>query len=1803
MNDPVYTSFRQGPSYRAADAHERFAGALTLPKSVTDTFLSKAKTEALKTYGLGTAIRDFTIPKGRDPSDGAPAAPALPQEDEKTLPPEGTVERALRTASDFLPSLALNPFEKTYNAARDIAQTFINDPTSPALDEEAYKKSPYFRTAIPWDASMTEDRAAALASSYDAQQTREFFAEKRPIVSFMASFAGQAVDPINYIPIAGPTVRAAAILKMGKIGGTAAFGALDAAANTALFGLATAQQRARYGDDVSWQATVSDIAMAALIGSAFGAAGGAWKSWSDKKSTAAAAERMATLKRTYEARIALNEGIDALVRDVDVALSPTAIDAVQRASADVTTKRPMSSVGSTMRERLVAAGRSDVEATASARIIDDAYTTFADRAGMTVEELADVMGLPVVRAESGASGRVADFSPSQVPSARSASVGGTTIPYVIGPSGAVELGVVKGADGTSARAALGAFLEQADRDNVAVSVTPERAPSDAAGVGEAKAEAEAASGAAPGDAIDVETYRALGFEEGPDGKMVRQPRPNRVLFQTASVRRGEETLKRYGLEPGKRYNTREVAAALEARQRRKYGTIDRGDYSKEASNRIASWMVEEIMLEVELAEANPSKSAVGWYSTKYQTALDELGAAFPEFRGDMDAALPGVALLKTQKNARDFFTALMAITSDGAKVADNFKFAADAYEAFRQTGRVNADVTFGGDRNTSMRTNIANIQRVLDAQGPDNMSAFLLRKDTVSNLKKLAKEHGEDLSTAYKADTELPYSTLVFGPKLGAFYANLMGDTGYLTMDRWWSRTFNRYRGTLLTQPTRQGMERFKKLVAKDRTLNTAPEDITDDEALSMLADYVKSYAAKGYKNGTDIERAANTLYKAAFEGIEDRPFNASDRAFMISTTMLAQKKLKRKGVDLTVADIQAVLWYYEKRLYGQLGARQTQDISYEEIARKVATRRDTAGGPADEVDGASRGEGTLDVGAAGDTAPAIADDATDEPFGDVEGSPRSYLQSEAVGDTVATGVYEGRGGTIPVNANGRVEIRHYSHLQLDEIDPAARGTGPLRGRERERLGPKTKPGEPSDPDVVDRSYFGTGTPPTKDDIAALFAARRAAQKLPVSAGKDENGVWRYPRHEAEQAAFFKFVHQRGYAPEGGLGKYEHIADVDPATLYNVREDPLDLRSQTDKKLAAPERDTQFERLVRDAGFKGMYYAHTELGQIVVMFEKVKPTAIKDWHYDLPLDEIAKPADFDTLTPETFQKGGWGIVTATQEALGPPDSAANIAANDKLRRELKRSGLTFVEVGGAYQGVDQGPSFLVFAPEARVAELGKKYKQESILTRKGLEYGDGSLVPVDPAKTVVGDAAAAKDFYSTMPDGQSFHIGLDFSKKTPPTTRSYQQPLTSSPAFQRWFAGSKVVDANGAPLVLYHGTSKDTDFKAFKTGRRGAWFITDPKEASAYALENDSQNFRYENGGFVRTNTKSRVFPVYLSIKNPKVMTEAEVRDLNSRGENYAKSQGAYFDQLKSEGYDGVNFGGGVWVAFEPTQIKSVNNSGAFDPGKPDILKQSGARGSIEFDASGASVITLFEKADASTVVHETGHFFLNMLRTLAERSGAPDTLRRDWQLVRDWWYGNADAIAADIRTVSPDDVRVYLREGTTGNLKKDAAIDTGLHEQWARGFESYLRSGIAPTEGLRSVFQQFKDWLTKIYLTARDLNVNMTPEITGVFDRMLGGVEAKPVDATVARADPVPEGRAAAEANLLKTEDYKAMAAQYRVDPETGSFAEELEVAQLETEGRLTEDDLTALAESKAAYEDGAAYGEALKAAVGCLI
>lgn len=189
------------------------------------------------------------------------------------------------------------------------------------------------------------------------------------------------------------------------------------------------------------------------------------------------------------------------------------------------------------------------------------------------------------------------------------------------------------------------------------------------------------------------------------------------------------------------------------------------------------------------------------------------------------------------------------------------------------------------------------------------------------------------------------------------------------------------------------------------------------------------------------------------------------------------------------------------------------------------------------------------------------------------------------------------------------------------------------------------------------------------------------------------------------------------------------------------------------------------------------------------------------------------------------------------------------------------------------------------------------------------------------------------------------------------------------------------------------------------------------------------------------------------------------------------------------------------------TNVKSVDNRGTFDRQDPRILYQQddNKRGSIRLpEGEGtAPLVTFFEKADLSTFLHESAHYYLHVFESVATQEGAPAQLVDDFAAVKDWWRSNAAEVATEAG-VSERNVKRYLDSGTTANADMDKAIGVALQEQWARGYEAYLLEGKAPSNALRTAFEAFSAWLVNVYRQARGLNVQINDELRGVFDRLL---------------------------------------------------------------------------------------------------
>jgi len=190
-----------------------------------------------------------------------------------------------------------------------------------------------------------------------------------------------------------------------------------------------------------------------------------------------------------------------------------------------------------------------------------------------------------------------------------------------------------------------------------------------------------------------------------------------------------------------------------------------------------------------------------------------------------------------------------------------------------------------------------------------------------------------------------------------------------------------------------------------------------------------------------------------------------------------------------------------------------------------------------------------------------------------------------------------------------------------------------------------------------------------------------------------------------------------------------------------------------------------------------------------------------------------------------------------------------------------------------------------------------------------------------------------------------------------------QYKLVRTPAFKNWFGdwetdpanASKVVDENGEPLVVYHGTpdgrflDEDGIFKSqdqifgMGSGIGVHWFAKDITTAKSYAK--DKFAFDYQN-------SVPKVLPAFLNIRNPfikngenslwrNVQQKGKTRNLISKALE-SKKDGVIVDNVK-DNYNNSNKtkSTDTFTVFNSNQIKLADGSNiTFDPEAPSVRKQ-----------------------------------------------------------------------------------------------------------------------------------------------------------------------------------------------------------------------------------------------------------------------
>lgn len=231
------------------------------------------------------------------------------------------------------------------------------------------------------------------------------------------------------------------------------------------------------------------------------------------------------------------------------------------------------------------------------------------------------------------------------------------------------------------------------------------------------------------------------------------------------------------------------------------------------------------------------------------------------------------------------------------------------------------------------------------------------------------------------------------------------------------------------------------------------------------------------------------------------------------------------------------------------------------------------------------------------------------------------------------------------------------------------------------------------------------------------------------------------------------------------------------------------------------------------------------------------------------------------------------------------------------------------------------------------------------------DYVDGSATFSIREKASIKKKAVADGTFMKAPNGKDTNLTED------------QWLSVRTVAFKNWFGdwehdpenASKVVDENGEPRVVYHGTYGD--FTVFDKAKIGS--------ATDYGIW--GKGFYFTN--MENTPYGNKKLALFLNFRNPFIFNDyksaEEIGDyLNIWDGNfheddrfgifrpYASGAAQIADSAQERGHDGLIAVLGKWteyIAFEPNQIKSsTDNRGTFDPKNPDITFSVRRSGSVK---------------------------------------------------------------------------------------------------------------------------------------------------------------------------------------------------------------------------------------------------------------
>lgn len=1055
-------------------------------------------------------------------------------------------------------------------------------------------------------------------------------------------------------------------------------------------------------------------------------------------------------------------------------------------------------------------------------------------------------------------------------------------------------------------------------------------------------------------------------------------------------------------------------------------------------------------------EQNPN--AIGWYDEKTRQALAVMALVHPE--------------IATNEDARFAFTWALAVTSNGLKVDKNFELAEKAYTYYKENKVMPTNIK-GGQAQGAINDSLALFNELVGAWGIKNLRQFMQTNFTVGEISAISKDlkpGGEHADTMVKG-------AAIIGPKIGnGFFSNLYGDFSSLTMDRWLVRTWGRWTGTLIKSLPKHVETATNRLNAAIR--NATPEQATRlSEVIGMdiantevnrLADAIQKASMdpklreqmNESKVGEEIRKAGNSLAKYN-DGQKEAPAGPHERTYIRSvfSQILAELQADPAYADLTMADLQAVLWYAEKRLY-----ESAKDNNVDQESTDGYSDED-APDYANAAAGVARSLGVSDR----KINNALKKESKDER------ARRARLQDEqaqvAGEEQAEAGGFTQREKRLFAGAVAtRIARSNRSGDQKQSWSYTAKSSGD---------GGKVR---------VLKSQLVTYSQEWKAGAGLARVYRNNGITVPK--------FYELEQGNAQNAQRFSEAITASKQASGDMGAAVFVYPVEDYQGMRL------FLSEDGKSGVAVKPDGDIVSVFSQAGAgrSVMELAVAAGGTKLDAFETILPEFYAAHGFvaasRLPWDDTQAPegwnkeafADFNNGEPNVVFMAldqsyyGWHKISDGKKSKTYDDAVADqnrAVKRNKKRKEDHGKPAVFAQSGTGAGGVQRlRASDLDVAQRYGTARdgatsvLGVHYSKQPRNSLAGFAYGTG-LKGAEAGRLAGADSRLSNRIHFYVDTGNGIRPEAGVGGNVHAVYLDNLYDAAADPLGLRAQASAGGRDDRGQWFNAVESAIIDAGFDGVYIpgagGDQGVAVLLGPQHKGV-PVEQHGMHAMPAAGAYTTPASTKRKY----AMLTPEIRKfEAQEAEIKAAAPSAQLRAGTLtFDEADAEA---------VAKFFPPSaqaQILRQPERGGFDPKRLTTI--------------------LNEKADMSTFLHETAHFFLTVYADMASRPDATEQNKQDMQTVLDW-FGIKDL--ATWNALSLDEQRKY-------------------HEQWAYNYEIYLFEGKAPSLQMQSMFERFSAWLRRVYKSIRDeLNQIyrqengedlpiLTGEVREVMDRMLASEE-----------------------------------------------------------------------------------------------